>query len=68
MAVAALVLGIIGTVFAIIPGLFVALGIGASVVSFISPLPDPVNKAGPILAAWFSVGVGYFVYLRVRHR
>lgn len=47
------------------PAFCAALGI--TVFSFVSPLTSPLNLAGPIVTAWFVIGVLWVVYLMVRH-
>lgn len=51
----------------LIPVLFSALGVGSSVFKFVSPLGYPVSVAGPVVIAWFVLGIIYLVYLVVRH-
>jgi hypothetical protein len=48
--------------------LFSALGVGSSLFKFVSPLPYPINVAGPVVIAWFVIGIVYLVYLWVAHR
>ncbi|MGC2174062.1 MAG: APC family permease [Acidimicrobiales bacterium] len=52
----------------LIPVLFSALGVGSSLFKFVSPLPYPINVAGPVVIAWFVIGIVYLVYLWVAHR
>jgi amino acid transporter len=42
-------------------------GAGIKVFSFVAPLSYPLNLAGPIVGAWYLIGVGVMVYLLVRH-
>jgi amino acid transporter len=50
----------------LIPILMAATGTGRSVLSFVSPLPYPLNLAGEILLVWFAIGAFYLVYLARR--
>lgn len=52
----------------LIPVLFSALGVGSSIFKFISPLPYPINVAGPVVIAWFVIGIVYLIYLWTAHR
>jgi amino acid transporter len=52
----------------LIPVLFAALGVGSSIFKFVSPLPYPINVAGPVVLAWFFIGIVYLIYLWVAHR
>jgi amino acid transporter len=56
------VLPIVGIAF-MMPVLATVLGIGARTWRFVAPLPYPVSLCGPILAAWFGVGVAYLAYV-----
>lgn len=51
----------------LLPVLAEALGVGSSVLSFVSPLPSPINRAGVTVGAWFLLGVLYLGYLLLRH-
>jgi amino acid transporter len=42
-------------------------GAGIKVFSFVSSLSYPLNLAGPIVGAWYLLGIGVMVYLLVRH-
>lgn len=48
----------------LIPILMAALGIGSRVLPFATPLPYPISISGPVLIAWYCVGVVYLAYLR----
>jgi amino acid transporter len=51
----------------LLPVLAAAVGVGSSVLSFVSPLPYPISEAGLAVALWFAAGVIYLVYLLFRH-
>jgi uncharacterized protein involved in cysteine biosynthesis len=36
--------------------------------SFVAPLPPPIDKAALVLAAWFLLGLAYLGYLLSRRR
>jgi amino acid transporter len=61
-----LVLPVIGAL-ALLPVLAAALGVGASWLKFVTPLPYPVSEAGLAVGIWFAIGVVYLVYLAARH-
>jgi amino acid transporter len=42
-------------------------GAGIKLFSFVSPLSYPLNLAGPIVAAWYVLGIGLMIWLMVRH-
>jgi amino acid transporter len=42
-------------------------GAGIHLFSFVAPLSYPLNLAGPIVGAWYAVGIGLMIYLLVRH-
>jgi amino acid transporter len=48
-----------------VPGFFAALGI--TLFKFVSPLTYPLSLAGPIIAAWYVIGVVLVIYFTVRH-
>jgi len=50
-----------------LPAWFTALGIGKSVLSFVSPLSYPISETGLIIGIWFAIGVVVLIYLYVRH-
>ncbi len=52
----------------LIPVLFSALGVGSSLFKFVSPLPYPISEAGPVVIAWFVIGIVYLAYLWTTHR
>jgi amino acid transporter len=60
------VLPVIGSLV-LLPVLAAAIGVGASWLKFVSPLPYPVSEAGLAVGIWFAIGVVYLVYLAVRH-
>jgi amino acid transporter len=53
-------------ILAFIPAFLVAIGVGGSVLSFISPLPYPLSVAGPVIGIWYAIGIVYLVYLSVK--
>ncbi len=57
-----LILPVLG-VLTFIPAIMAALGIGQSLISFITPLPYPLNLAGPVVAGWLGLGLLYLIYL-----
>jgi amino acid transporter len=60
------VLPVIGSL-ALLPVLAAAIGVGASWLKFVSPLPYPISQAGLAVGIWFAIGVVYLVYLAVAH-
>jgi hypothetical protein len=56
----------IGTVI-LIPVLAAAVGVGSSVLKFVSPLPYPISEAGLVVGIWFLIGLIYLAYLLRRH-
>ncbi len=42
-------------------------GLGVTLFKFISPLSYPLNLAGPIIAAWYVIGVILVIYFTIRH-
>ena len=61
-----LVLPVVGTLV-LLPVLAAAVGVGASWLKFVSPLPYPISQAGLAVGIWFAVGVLYLAYLLARH-
>ena len=61
-----LVLPAIGTVI-LIPVLAAAVGVGSSVLKFVSPLPYPISYAGLVVGIWFLIGLIYLAYLLRRY-
>lgn len=55
---------ILGMAF-LVPAFFT--GAGIHIFSFVGPLSYPLNLAGPIVAAWYAVGIGLMIYLLKRH-
>jgi amino acid transporter len=61
-----LVVPVIG-ILVFLPAWFTALGIGKSVLKFVSPLSYPSSETGLIIGIWYLIGVVVLVYLYVRH-
>jgi amino acid transporter len=51
----------------LVPVLAAAVGVGSSVLKFVSPLPYPINEVGLAVGIWYVIGVGYLIYLLRRH-
>jgi amino acid transporter len=51
---------------AFVPAFLVAIGIGGSVFSFISPLPYPFSVVGPVVGIVYVIGIAYLIYLAVK--
>jgi hypothetical protein len=54
-------------IVAFLPVWFTALGIGKSVLKFVSPLSYPDSEVGLIIGIWFLIGLGVLTYLYARH-
>jgi amino acid transporter len=54
-------------ILAFVPAFLTALGIGSSVLDFVSQLPYPVSLTGLVVGIWFALGLVYLVYLYSRH-
>jgi hypothetical protein len=54
-------------ILAFLPAWFTALGIGKSVLKFVSPLTYPSSETGLIIGIWYAIGVVVLIYLYVRH-
>lgn len=52
---------------ALLPVLAAAIGVGSSILKFVSPLPAPISDAGPVVIVWFVLGGFYLIYLLRRH-
>ncbi|MBS1884568.1 MAG: APC family permease [Actinobacteria bacterium] len=50
-----------------LPTLMAAVGVGSSIFSFISPLPNPLNIAGFITLGWFIAGLVFTAYIWFNH-
>jgi amino acid transporter len=50
-------------IFAFVPALMTATGVGSAVFDFISPLPHPFSVVGPVVAIMLFLGVVYLIYL-----
>jgi amino acid transporter len=61
-----LVIPVLGIV-AFIPAFFSALGIGGSVLKFVSPLSYPSSETGLAIGIWYLIGIIALVYLYARH-
>jgi amino acid transporter len=57
------VLGIV----AFVPAWLTAMGIGASVLKFVTPLAYPSSEAGLAIGIWYVLGVIVLAYLYIRH-
>lgn len=60
------IIPLVGTLL-LFPILLAATGTPVSILSFVSPLPYPLNLAGAILLVWFGIGIVYLIYLARRH-
>jgi hypothetical protein len=54
-------------ILAFLPAWFTALGIGKSVLKFVSPLSYPISETGLIIAGWYVIGLVVLIYLYARH-
>jgi hypothetical protein len=54
-------------IVAFLPAWFTALGIGKSVLKFVSPLTYPISETGLITGVWFLIGLAVLIYLYARH-
>ncbi len=61
-----LVVPVLG-ILVFLPAWFTALGIGKSVLKFVSPLSYPSSETGLIIGIWYAIGVIVPIYLYVRH-
>jgi amino acid transporter len=61
-----LVVPVVG-ILAFLPVWFTALGIGKSVLKFVSPLSYPDSEVGLIIGVWFLIGLAVLIYLYARH-
>ena len=61
-----LVVPVLG-ILAFLPAWFTALGIGKSVLKFVSPLTYPSSETGLIIGIWYAIGVVVLIYLYIRH-
>jgi amino acid transporter len=61
-----LVVPVVG-ILVFLPAWFTALGIGNSVLKFVSPLSDPISETGLIIGIWCAIGVVVLIYLYIRH-
>ncbi len=51
----------------LLPVLAAAVGVGSSVLKFVSPLPYPISEAGLAVGIWFVIGIAYLAYLLRAH-
>lgn len=58
------IIPILGMLF-LIPAFITGAGIRAF--SFVAPLTYPLNLAGPIVGAWYLIGIGLLIWLWKRH-
>ncbi|PXX54083.1 amino acid/polyamine/organocation transporter (APC superfamily) [Nocardia tenerifensis] len=61
-----LVIPILG-IAAFVPAWLTAMGIGTSVLKFVTPLSYPSSQAGLIIGAWYLIGIAVLIYLYRRH-
>jgi amino acid transporter len=61
-----LVVPVVG-IIAFLPVWFTALGIGKSVLKFVSPLTYPDSETGLIIGVWYVIGLAVLIYLYARH-
>ncbi len=61
-----LVVPVLG-ILAFLPAWFTALGIGKSVLKFVSPLEYPISETGLVIGIWYIIGLVVLIYLYVRH-
>ncbi|MFI6041205.1 APC family permease [Nocardia sp. NPDC051321] len=54
-------------ILAFVPAWLTAMGIGASVLKFVTPLTYPSSEAGLVIGTWYLIGIAVLVYLYVRH-
>jgi hypothetical protein len=54
-------------ILAFLPAWFTALGIGKSVLKFVSPLAYPVSETGLVIGIWYIIGLVVLIYLYARH-
>ena len=54
-------------ILAFLPAWFTALGIGKSVLKFVSPLTYPISETGLIIGIWLLIGLAVLIYLYARH-
>jgi amino acid transporter len=54
-------------ILAFVPAFFTALGIGESLLKFVSPLPYPISLTGIVVGTWFVLGIIYLLFLYQRH-
>jgi amino acid transporter len=52
---------------AFIPAFFTALGIGGSVLKFVTPLSYPASETGLAIGIWYMIGLAVLAYLYVKH-
>jgi amino acid transporter len=52
---------------AFVPAFFTALGIGGSLLKFVTPLSYPASEAGQAIGIWYIIGLAVLAYLYMRH-
>jgi amino acid transporter len=52
---------------AFVPAFFTALGIGGSLLKFVTPLSYPASEAGLAIGIWYIIGLAMLAYLYMRH-
>ncbi len=52
---------------AFLPAWFTAMGIGAPVLKFVTPLSYPSSLTGPVIGIWYLIGIAVLAYLYLRH-
>jgi amino acid transporter len=61
-----LVVPVLG-ILVFLPAWFTALGIGKSVLKFVSPLSYPISETGLVIGVWYLIGLAVLIYLYARH-
>jgi amino acid transporter len=61
-----LIIPVLG-IAAFVPAFFTALGIGSSVLKFVTPLSYPSSETGLAIGIWYIIGLAVLAYLYIRH-
>ncbi|RDI67821.1 APC family permease [Nocardia pseudobrasiliensis] len=61
-----LVIPVLG-IAAFLPAWFTAMGIGAPVLKFVTPLSYPSSLTGLVIGIWYLIGIAVLAYLYLRH-